>query len=69
MGYVSAFSAQMPRDMMYGDDVSGSPKPEPYSQFTPLPCSDFLILPGYIDFTADQVVSMARNWVLSIKGG
>uniref|UniRef100_A0A9L0IR82 Inosine-5'-monophosphate dehydrogenase n=1 Tax=Equus asinus TaxID=9793 RepID=A0A9L0IR82_EQUAS len=29
--------------------------------------NDFLILPGYIDFTADQVVSMARNWVLSIK--
>lgn len=59
----------MPYDMIYGDGISGRPKPEPYSQFAPLPRSDFLILPGYIDFTADQVVSMARNWVLSIKVG
>ena len=35
----------------------------------PYPRSDFLILPGYIDFTADQVVSMTSEWVLSIKLG
>lgn len=55
--------------MIYGDGVSGNTKLEPYSQFAPLLCSDFLILPGYIDFTADQVVSMASNWVLSMKIG
>lgn len=56
-------------EMTDGDGVSGCTKPEPSFQFAPLPRSDFLILPGYIDFTADQVVSMARNWILSIKGG
>lgn len=35
----------------------------------PYPHSDFLILPGYIDFTADQVVSTTSEWVLSIKIG
>lgn len=47
--------------MIYGDGVLGCDKLKPYSQFAPLLHSDFLILPGYIDFTADQVVSMARN--------
>lgn len=56
-------------EMICGDGVSGCTKPESYSQFAPLPHSDFLILPGYIDFTADQVVSMARNWFLRIKIG
>lgn len=45
---------------VYGVEVSWFHKPESPAYFPSY--SDFLILPGYIDFTADQVVSIIKYW-------
>ena len=57
----------MPSEMICEDGIAGCRKPNPYSQVPSH--SDFLILPGYIDFTADQVVSMDRSRILSVRVG
>lgn len=53
------------------DEPGAEPRSAPSPGFNCVlpscPRSDFLILPGYIDFTADQVVSIAETEAASIE--